>query len=565
MLQGRRYVLWGLTRLSVRVAQAMTAGRAAVTVVRLKGEDEALLSLLGTSVKIIEARTEAVAETLRTAGLADAGALLTLSESDLSNLHAAVAARDTAPQVPVVLRAFDPLLADQLEQGWNVRRAYSVSALAAPAFIAAACGDSVLETLRLGDGEVPICRLTVRAGSPWLGWNTAEVKARFGCAMLARSTDGKEWQAVTGDAARLPLTVGEEVLIGGPRESVLRAVTRNAGWRKTRRKLWKRPPKRTAPKHATRLLPTAGVLATVLLASIFVFRHALHLSLVDALYFVVTTATTTGYGDISLKDTPDWLKLFGCFVMLTGGALLGILFSYLAALATAERLDETMSRRAGGLTGHIVVAGLGNLGYRVTRHLTDLGLDVAVLDLAPRPRFAETLRDRAPVLAGDASLPDNLERVAIQSAAAFLACTSDDLSNIQACLYARRLNPHITTVARIFDDALAEQITDAFAIDRALSASGAAVSAFVGAATDELALRPLPLGTLTFLVGRHQMTQILTAELLAAWRTAGVRQLAFRVKDGPLQAASELSPPHPLGTELILCGPAEAVRAIIGA
>lgn len=564
MLSGKRFVIWGLCRLSVRVAQAMAAGRAQVTVIRLSGEPDTLLPLLGDGVRTLDARTEADGETLRAAGLAEANALLALSESDLGNLHAAVAARDAAPHVPVVLRAFDPLLADQLEQGWNVRRAYSVSALAAPAFVAAACGDTVLETLRLGDGEVPLCRLTVRAGSPLLGLVAAEVKARFGCAVLARLTVGLDWRAVAGDAAREPLAVGEQVLIGGPRESVLRAVTRNRGWRKARRRFWKRPPKSPATRRPTRLLPTAVLLAAVLLVSVFVFRHALHLSPVDALYFVVTTATTTGYGDISLKDTPDWLKLFGCAVMLTGGALLGIIFSYLAALATAERLDETLNRRAGSLTGHVIVAGLGNLGYRVTRQLTDLGLDVAVLDLAPRPRFAEALRDRAPVLTGDASLPDNLERAAAASAAAFIACTNDDLANIQACLYARRLNPKITTVARIFDDTLAEQLPHAFAIDRALSASGAAVSAFVGAATDELALRSLPLGRLTFLVGRHQITEPLTAAILDAWRAAGVRQLAFRLKDSALQAPSELSPPHPGGTELILCGPADAVRGIIG-
>ncbi len=567
MLSGERFVIWGLCRLSVRVAQAMAAGRAQVTVIRLGGEADALLPLLGDGVRVVDALAGVPGETLRAAGLAGATALLALSESDLKNLHATVAARDVAPDVPVVLRAFDPLLADQLEQGWNVRRAYSVSALATPAFVAAACGDTVLETLRLGDGEVPLCRLTVRAGSPLLGLAAAEVKARFGCAVLARLGPKAEWSAVPGNADDEPLTVGEELLIGGPRESVLRAVTRNRGWRRTRRPFWQRRPRAHGHRRPTptRLLPTAAVLAAVLVASVFVFRHALRLSPVDALYFVVTTATTTGYGDISLKDTPDWVKLYGCAVMLIGGALLGIVFSYLAALATAERLDETLSRRAGGLTGHVIVAGLGNVGYRVARQFSDLGLDVAVLDLAPRPRFAESLRDRAPVLTGDASLPDNLERVAAGSAAAFLACTNDDLANIQACLHAKRLNPKITTVARIFDDTLAEQLPHAFAIDRALSASEAAVSAFVGAATDELALRPLHLGGLTFLAGRHQTDAPLTADLLDSWRAAGVRQLAFRLKGGPLQAASELAPPHPAGTELILCGPADIVREIIAA
>ncbi len=201
MLNGRRFVIWGLSRLSVRVAKALAAGRATVTVMRLRGEADTLRPLLGPDIQTLEALTEEAGETLRAAGLAGANCLLALSESDLENLRAAVAARETAPEVPVVLRAFDPLLADQMEQGWNVRRAYSVSALAAPAFVAAACGDRVLETLRLGDGEVPICHLTIRPGSPLAGKSASEVKARFGCAVLARSENGVIWQPVPSGAA----------------------------------------------------------------------------------------------------------------------------------------------------------------------------------------------------------------------------------------------------------------------------------------------------------------------------------------------------------------------------
>ncbi|MBV9852706.1 MAG: potassium channel family protein, partial [Armatimonadetes bacterium] len=490
----------------------------------------------------------------------------------LDNLRAAVVAREVAPQVPVVLRAFDPALADQLEQGLNIRRAYSVSALAAPAFVAAACGDQVLETLRLGDGEVPVCRLTVRPGSPLAGRTTGEVKARHGCATLARSRDGADWRPVCGAGDAEPLAEGEHILVGGPLTHVLRLICLNVGWlregkRRPRTSKTAGGPERNVrpmrPRHATLLPYIAAALASLLILSVGVFAWALHLRWVDAVYFVVTTATTTGYGDISLKDGPDWIKLFGCLVMLSGGALLGILFSYLAALATAERLDAVMGRRAARMSGHVVLAGLGNLGYRVARLLTDLGLDVVVLELAVNARFVEAVRARAPVFTGDARLPENQERAAVRRAAAFLSCTDDDLANIQACLHARRLNPRLTTVARIFDDALAERLTDAFAINRALSASQCAVGAFVGAATDERALRPLRVGALDLIACRYTAQAPIPAAAVAGWRAAGVRVLAWRAPSGAVQPPSGLAPPLTPGDEIILCGPADTMREIM--
>ena len=571
MLTGRRFVIWGLSRLSVRVAAAAAAGGAAVTVVRLRGEADTLLPRLGAEVGVMDAPLETDDVTLTRAGLAGAACLLALSEDDGDNLRAAVTARTLAPEVPVVLRAFDPLFADQLEQSGSVRRAYSVSALAAPAFVAAACGDAVLETLRLGDGEVPLCRLTVRGGSPLDGLTPAQVKARLGCAIIARAAGAEaNWQAMGAAGTDGPLRLGERVLMGGPRDSVLAVSARNAPWAKSRQVKRRRARGgRAVPKAAripTRLWPIAAALTLALLASVFVFQAALHLRWVDAVYFVVTTATTTGYGDISLKDGPDWLKLFGCAVMLAGGALLGILFSTLAAQATLERLDETQERRASRLSGHVVVTGLGNLGYRVARQFLDLGLDVVVVDLAPRSRFAGPLRAGAVVLGGDASFPETLERAGAARAAAFVACTNDDLANIQACLYAHRLQPEMVTVARLSDDTLAEHLPQALAIDHALSASQAAAGAFVGAATDALALRPLTLPGLSLLAGRVLVGDApLTADTVAAWRAEGLRVLAFRLPDGPPVAPSSLPLPLPPGAALIVCGPAPAVRAALNA
>ena len=147
-----------------------------------------------------------------------------------------------------------------------------------------------------------------------------------------------------------------------------------------------------------------------------------------------------------------------------------------------------------------------------------------------------------------------------------MACTNNDLANIQACLYARRLCPDLVTVARLSDDALAETLPQALAISHALSASQAAAGAFVGAATDALALRPLALPGLSLLAGRVQVGDApLTAGTVAAWRAEGLRVLAFRLPGGPPVAPSALLLPLPPGAALIVCGSASAVRSVLNA
>jgi Trk K+ transport system NAD-binding subunit len=257
------------------------------------------------------------------------------------------------------------------------------------------------------------------------------------------------------------------------------------------------------------------------------------------------------------------MKLFGCAVMIAGGALLAVLFSHLTSVATAERLEEQMGRRARRLSGHVVVAGLGNVGYRVNQLLSDLGLPSAVLELVPNARFVEAVRQRSVVLSGDARLPENLERVAIQQAAIFLACTDDDLTNVLACLHARRLNPKIRTVARIFDDLLAERLTAAFQIDAAISAGKVTAGAFVGAATDERALRPFRVGDQSFLAFRYDVAETLPLEQIEQWRAEGLRILAFRRGSGDAQPPSFLAAPLEPGDEAILAGPEATLRALL--
>jgi Trk K+ transport system NAD-binding subunit len=264
------------------------------------------------------------------------------------------------------------------------------------------------------------------------------------------------------------------------------------------------------------LLPaTAAVLAALVVGSTIAFAVAEDLDVVDALYFTVATA----WGSGSFDGDPAWEKVLGLVLMVGAGALVGVLFSHLAAIATAERLDLRMERRASGLRGHVVVAGLGTIGYRVLRLLDELDVPVVAIEQAATSRFAAAGAAHGPVLTGDARLPEDLARTGIALASCLIAATDDDLVNVSACVQAKAVNPTIRTVARIFDETLADHLGEALGVDVVVSASRVAAAAFVGAALDERAPRHVEFHGQRLVAFRHDFgtdAPPATAHVLAA-------------------------------------------------
>jgi Trk K+ transport system NAD-binding subunit len=306
------------------------------------------------------------------------------------------------------------------------------------------------------------------------------------------------------------------------------------------------------------LLPiTAAALVLVLLTTVVVFGVTLHKDPIDALYFAVSTALGNSTLDSARNE---WLKGFGVLAMIAGGALLGVVFSFFAAVATTTRLEQRAGRQAQRMSGHAVVAGLGTVGYRVGRLLHDSGIAWAGLDRAPDPRYAEAAGASAPVLTGDVRLPENLERAGIRDAACLFACTDNDLANIEACLQARRLNPGIRTVARIFDDVLASRVAGTFGVDAAVSATRVAAAAFVGAAIDERALRTFDIGGVAHVAFRKDVEAALAPDRLSALRDGGVLILAARRSDGTVEPGG-IEREVGAGTTVIVVGPSSAVES----
>jgi Trk K+ transport system NAD-binding subunit len=548
-----RQVLCGLSRLTVRVAEALRE-RGAEVVVVAPSPAGPLARRVASSARVVDAADD-WREALSGVGLEGAAALLALGDDDLENLQAVVAGTALAPGVPVVLRAFDPALADQLGGRIRLRRAFSVSALAAPAFVAAAFGSEVVETMRLGEDAVPLARVRVHPCSPLVGLTPREMKAEFGCAVFAVAEAGAGWEPVLGSGRTV--REGSEVMVGGPIMQLLALIRSSTAPPRAEAPRVRRARRREDRRRLPSLVPAAAfMLLGILVLTVVVYALALHLGPIGALYAAITTA----FGNPTLDKSDDWLKVFGVSSMIVGGILVGILFAHVTALATSDWLDQRTSRLVSRLDGHAIVAGLGNVGYRIEQLLSALGVPVAALDRSPDPRFVDAVGERTPVVSGDIRLAENLERAGVDRAAWVFATTDADLSNLEACAQARRANPDIVTVCRVFDEEFAREAGRMLGLDAILSTTEAAGSAFVSAATDERATRPFGVGDLRFAARQVELAEPLPFGRIESWWQTGVRVLAFADPDGTVHPASELPQELPAGAAVLVAGPEDAVR-----
>jgi voltage-gated potassium channel len=138
---------------------------------------------------------------------------------------------------------------------------------------------------------------------------------------------------------------------------------------------------------------------------------------------------------------------------------------------------------ASTLNNHIVLIGLGHLGYRVVKRLCELGQDVAVVALAAEPDLLRSIRAiGVPVIEDDGTRETTLRSAGIQRARAIILCTQNDSLNLRMALKARSLNPQIEVVVRIFDEEFGESLESQFGF-HAMSATGMAAPLFAAMAS----------------------------------------------------------------------------------
>ncbi|MFE4616841.1 NAD-binding protein [Streptomyces sp. NPDC056747] len=454
---------------------------------------------------VAPAPTEAA---LLRAGVDRAAALALLYEDDETNLRAAIAARRLSPGLRLVVRMYDRKLGQHLEElldqaalvhSPGIDRSVldasttvlSDADTAAPALAATAVAgtskvvqaDGVLlraaERTPPGRGEVPdpgLCTLALLSSTTTdpAGTEGSEASGPQGPLLLPDD------RAVTGAAGRGSVVL-EAVRYAGPARSSRRPARRGAPLRElfSRRLRW----------------ALAGIAASVLGLTLTTTLltdadpvHAAYITLLD-LFSINDPA-------IDATTTHQILQLLSGLV---GLALLPLLVAgALEALGTF-RATGALRRPPRGLSGHVVLLGLGKIGTRVLARLRELDIPVVCVEEDPEARGIPLARGLGiPVILGDVTEDGVLEAAKVHRAHALLALTSSDTTNLEATLYARTVKPDLRVALRLYDDDFATAVYRTLraahpeALTRSRSVTHLAAPAFAGAMMGRQILGAIP-------------------------------------------------------------------------
>ncbi len=183
------------------------------------------------------------------------------------------------------------------------------------------------------------------------------------------------------------------------------------------RSLWHRG--RRQPPRLNPILARLAVAALVVVVlGTWHFHAVFGGAWLDAVYFVVTTMTTTGYGDLTPDRSNPVDVIAAMLLMLSGAILTGLFIAFGASLLTRVHWVALQGLRPVHHRGHIIVCGAGNIGTNVIELLLALGKRLVVIETSPDTAIVEQAREqRFDLLTGDASRDATLDLCNLGAAA----------------------------------------------------------------------------------------------------------------------------------------------------
>ncbi len=224
-------------------------------------------------------------------------------------------------------------------------------------------------------------------------------------------------------------------------------------------------------------------------------------SLPEALFLILSLTFLQAFGEFPHHFL---LQVFFFIMPLVGLSILaqGLTEFGIALFNRRSRSKEWEMAVASTFDNHIILIGLGHLGFRVVDHLNQMGQPVVVIEANPSADLVSTIQKMGvPVIHDDGSREAALEAAGVSRARTIVLCTQNDALNLKIAVKARSINPDIRVVTRIFDDDFAQALTSQFGF-AALSATGMSAPAFAAAAAGADITRPITIEGESFSLAR---------------------------------------------------------------
>ena len=427
--------------------------------------EEAARELVARGAARLVAGDPADPRTLVAANIESARSILLLSANDRLNLQIAMRARDLNPQIRIVMRQFNRTLGRKVEVNLENTTVVSLAALSAAVFAAAAVDPANFYGVQFPDIDGPLFGFAERGANELgvAGETVAQAQARLECRILAAGGEAVDSSyRLDGNERLTTFTRLTSRSAGGKRrrEGVVTSIARAP---RAVRNAWRR-----ADPLARRLTIVAA--SFYVIATAF-FAFALHADPLTAAYFVLTTMTTTGYGDI-VPRTSDHVEQVAAMVTMLGGVIFtGLFVALVTANFTQARYRAQQGVRRIDASGHIVVCGAGRVGSRVIDYLIALRVPLIVVEQTPGAAIVERARNREfALLTGDATLDSTLAFCNLAEAHALVALTQSDTMNLEVALGAQAISEKLPIVMRVVDGDFADSVARHFRIGRTFGA-----------------------------------------------------------------------------------------------
>jgi Trk K+ transport system NAD-binding subunit len=267
-----------------------------------------------------------------------------------------------------------------------------------------------------------------------------------------------------------------------------------------------------------------------------------------------------------------WYLTALCIVYPLIGIILvgeGVIRLSLLIISRESGEKEWMKVRASTHRNHTILCGVGHLGYRILGELLQENTEVVVLEKDPQARFLpEAKALGVPILISDMKDDQALIDAGIREARCLILATNDDMANLEAAMDAKRMNPQVRILLRMYDQRIADKIKDTFSIDFAFSSAALAAPVVAALSRDDRVLAAFPVSGVNHLtteltVGEKSELSGQTLSDLEARYSA--RVLAHIPQGGTQHAPPPLNARVGVGDRLVVHSTSEKIAALLEA